>query len=292
VTTEVVLTGTGVPHPRPGRAGPGALVRGEGFALQFDAGRATVLRLMEAGTPPHALTVTFVTHVHSDHLVGLPDLAMTRWIQQQLVTTGPLLVVAPEGVAARFVRRMLEPYDDDIALRREHVGAGPVGVELRTFRAPATPETVWTSDDGAVRVRAVAVHHEPVPEAVAYRVETPDGVVVISGDTRVCDEVEQLAHGADVLVHEACRTTAMRELIGGTVYEHIFDYHADTAALGAMAARVGVPHVVLTHLIPPADTPEQAELFATDLRAAGYGGTVTVGEDLTTVAVIRSGATR
>ena len=57
-----------------------------------------------------------------------------------------------------------------------------------------------------MRVLAVGVHHEPVPEAVAYRVETPDGVVVVSGDTRVCAEVEQLATGADVLVHEACRT--------------------------------------------------------------------------------------
>ena len=78
MATEVMLTGTGVPHPRPGRAGAGVLVRHDDVALQFDAGRATVMRLMEAGTPPHALTAVFLTHVHSDHLVGLPDLAMTR----------------------------------------------------------------------------------------------------------------------------------------------------------------------------------------------------------------------
>ena len=105
---------------------------------------------------------------------------------------------------------MLEPYDEDLALRVEHVGGDPIEVDLRSVRRPRRhPSVVWSSDDGSVRVLAVAVHHEPVPDAVAYRVETPDGVVVISGDTRVCDEVEQPSAGADVLVHEACRTSAL-----------------------------------------------------------------------------------
>ena len=285
MTTEVILTGTGVPHPRPGRAGAGVLIRHGETALQFDAGRATVMRLMEAGTPPHALSALFLTHVHSDHVVGLADVVMTRWIQQQIVRSGPLVVVAPEGVAARFVRRMLEPYDDDLALRVEHVGAEPIEVDLQPFDVPTSPAVVWTDARDALKVLAVAVHHEPVPEAVAYRIETPDATVVVSGDTRVCPEVEHLAAGADVLVHEACRKSAMAPLIAGTVYETIFDYHADTRALGTMAARAGVPHVVLTHLIPPPDTPADAELFAQDLRDGGYDGRITVGEDLTRVVV-------
>jgi ribonuclease Z len=289
--TEVILTGTGVPHPRPGRAGAGVLLRHDDTALQFDAGRATVLRLMEAGTPPHALTALFLTHVHSDHVVGLPDVAMTRWVQQQLAPSGPLNVVAAEGLAARFVRRMLEPYDDDLELRMAHVGASPIEVNLETFAVPTVPEEVWVSDDGGVRVHAVAVHHEPVPEAIAYRIETPDAVVVISGDTRVCAEVETLAAGADLLVHEACRTSAMQPLIAGTVFETIFSYHADTRLLGAMVARAGVPHVVLTHLIPPPDTPDEVAQFAEDLRAGGYQGRITVGEDLTTLRKSNEGFT-
>ena len=283
MATEVILTGTGVPHPRPGAAGAGTLVRCGDVALQFDAGRATVLRLMEAGTAPQALTALFVTHVHSDHLVALADVAMTRWIQQQLASSGPLVVVAAEGAASRFVSRMLDPYDDDIALRRAHVDAGPCEVELRSFDVPATPTVVWTSPDATVRVLAVAVHHEPVPEAVAYRVETPDATVVISGDTRVCAEVEGLATGADVLVHEACRASALADVIAGTAFETIFSYHADSVELGAMAARTGVPHVVLTHLIPPPDGPGDAAAFAQDLRDGGYGGRITVGEDLSRV---------
>jgi ribonuclease Z len=261
------------------------LVRHGDVALQFDAGRSTVMRLMDAGTPPHALTAVFLTHVHSDHVVDLPDLAMTRWIQQQLHPSGPLVVVAAEGGAARFVRRMLEPYDLDLRLRAEHTGAPPIEVTLRSFAVPATPAAVWSSGDGSIRVLAVAVHHEPVPEAVAYRVETPDAVVVISGDTRVCAEVEGLARGADVLVHEACRRSAMAPLIAGTVFETIFSYHADTVELGAMAERSGVPHVVLTHLIPPPDAPGDGDAFAGDLRAGGYTGRITVGEDLTAIRI-------
>jgi ribonuclease Z len=284
MTTEVILTGTGVPHPRPARAGSGTLVRHGDVALQFDAGRSTVMRLMEAGTPPHALTAVLLTHVHSDHVVGLPDLAITRWIQQQLLPTGPLVVVAAEGVATRFVRRMLEPYDDDLALRAEHTGAGPIEVIVLPFDARSTPHVVWTSEDGLVIVRAVAVHHEPVPEAVAYRIETPDATVVISGDTRVCSEVEHLSEGADLLVHEACRTSAMASVIAGTVFEKIFSYHADTLELGSMAERARVPHVVLTHLIPPVEGSDDADGFRQDLRNGGYRGDITVGEDLTTIA--------
>lgn len=281
--TTVTLTGTGVPHPSPGRAGPGVLVRHGDVALQFDAGRGTVLRLTEAGCGPHELDAVFVTHAHSDHVVGLADLAMTRWIQGTLHPSAPLPIVAVEGQATRFAETMFDAYADDIALRVEHVQPGPPEIDLRPFPLPASPVEVWRSADGDVKVEAVAVHHEPVHEAVGFRVTTPTATVVISGDTRVCDEVRDLARGADVLVHEVCRTRLMSELIAGTPFEQIFDYHADSVALGAMAASAGVGHLLLTHLIPPPTTAEEIEGFATDVRAGGYEGRVTVGNDLDTV---------
>ncbi len=285
MTTSVTLTGTGVPHPSPGRAGAGVLVRCGDIALQFDAGRGTVLRLAEAGCAPHQLDAAFLTHVHSDHVADLADVALTRWVQQTLHPAGPLTIVAPEGESATFARRMLDPYDHDIAVRMAHVQPSPPEVDVRAFPVPVTPEAVWRSADGAVVVEAVAVHHEPVAEAVAYRVTTPDGVVVVSGDTRVCAEVEDLARGADLLVHEACRTTVMAELIAGTPFERIFDYHADTVALGGLAERAGVPHVVLTHLIPPPASSDDERAFADDVRAGGYTGAIAVGADLDTFTV-------
>ncbi|WP_327587460.1 MBL fold metallo-hydrolase [Nonomuraea sp. NBC_00507] len=280
MTTTVTLTGTGVPIPSPGRAGAGVLVRYGRIALQFDAGRATVLRLTEAGTGLHELSALFVTHVHSDHVIGLPDLVMGRWIQDHVWRTGPLDIHLPEGEAVGFAERMLDPYKSDIALRMEHVQSVPPELRLHPFACSARPREVWSRD--GVTVEAVAVHHEPVPDAVAYRVRTPDGTVVISGDTRVCEEVEELSRGADVLVHEACRTTALHAAMAGTPFEKIFSYHADTVALGGLAERAGVAHLVLTHLIPaPEDEAGEAE-FASDVRSGGYRGRITVGGDLMT----------
>jgi ribonuclease Z len=282
-TTTVTLTGTGVPHPSPGRAGPGVLVRHGETALQFDAGRGTMLRLTEAGTAAHQLDALFITHVHSDHLVDLADVVMTRWIQGTLHPAGPLPIVAPDGECIRFARHMLDPFVDDIALRLEHLDGRAPELDIRPFALPASPVEVWRSTDGSVIVEAVGVHHEPVREAVAYRVRTPAGVVVISGDTRVCDEVLDVAVGADVLVHEACRTSAMAPLIAGTPFETIFDYHADTVALGRMAEAAEVRHLVLTHLVPPPTDPAGEQAFADDVREGGYTGPLTVGHDLFTV---------
>jgi ribonuclease Z len=286
VTTTVTLTGTGVPHPSPGRAGPGVLVRHGEIVLQFDAGRATVLRLAEAGVAAHELDAVFVTHVHSDHLVDLADLVMTRWIQGTLHPAGPLPIVAVEGASTRFASVMLDPFADDIAVRVEHVQERPPELDIRPFVLPTSPIEVWRSDDGSVAVEAVGVHHEPVREAVAYRVTTPAGVVVISGDTRVCAEVRDLANGADVLVHEACRVSAMAPLTAGTPFEEIFDYHADTVALGQMAEAAGVGHLVLTHLIPAPTDPAGEQSFADDVREGGYTGPLTVGHDLFTVELV------
>ncbi len=279
-STIVTLTGTGVPHPSPGRAGAGVLVRHGAIALQFDAGRGTVGRLVDIGCRVHELNAVFITHAHSDHVVGLPDLVMTRWIQSTVHRSRPVPIIAVEGQATRFAGRMLESFADDIDLRVEHVQPAPPALDVRGFELPERPTEVWRSDDGAVVVDAVRVHHEPVHEAVAYRVTTQAGVVVISGDTRVCSEVLDLSRGADVVVHEACRASAMADAIAGTPLETIFDYHADTVALGEQMAGASIGHLVLTHLIPPPNDDQEIDAFAADIRAGGYRGPLTVGRDL------------
>lgn len=283
--TTVTLTGTGVPHAAPGRAGAGVLVRYKDIALQFDAGRATVLRLIEAGVSPTNLSALFVTHYHSDHVVDLPDVVLTRWVQENLHKAGPLPIVTPTGSALRFVERMMDAFDDDIHIRQEHTANVDLRMDITSFAPSFEPQLVWRSADDVVRVEAVAVHHEPVLDAVAYRVTTPDGSVVISGDTRVCDEVFSLARDADVLVHEVCRTRALAENVKGTPFEQIFDYHSDSVTLGEFAERYNIAHMLLTHLIPSPRTDDDVAKFESDLRKGGYTGRVTVGHDLVSVVI-------
>lgn len=272
---RVVLTGTGVPVPDPERAGAGTLVELDGVRLQVDAGRGTVLRLAGSGTLLPSLDAALLTHHHSDHLVGLADLVLSRWLAGGHRTR----IVAPAGPTARFAARVLEPWQDDIAIRIEHAGhGGPPSVDVAVFEP--TREPVEVARFGAVAVVAVSVHHEPVLPAVAYRIEGPSGSVVVSGDTRVCREVEALAENVDVLVHEV-RLRAFAEAAKGTRFEAIAGYHADAVELGAAAQRARVRRLVLTHFIPPPR--EGYKPFIEEVRRGGFTGELVAGDDLTAV---------
>jgi ribonuclease Z len=280
VTTDVIITGTGNPAPAPDRAGPGVLIRCGDVSLQFDAGRGTVQRLAGAGQPVTTLTAFFATHHHSDHLTGLADLVLTRWVMDRVDTAPPLPIIVPAGPCELFVERMLDPWDHDLAVRRDHMERSTEpGIELIGFPCPREPTEVWSNGD--VRVLAGQVRHEPVHPAVGYRIETPDGVIAISGDTLVCDEVALLAEGADVLIYEAMRFSFIASQPSQRHF--IMDYHADTPLIGEQAAELGVPTLMLTHLIPPPITDADRDPYVADIRAAGYEGNLMVCDDLDSV---------
>ncbi|MCE2532124.1 MAG: MBL fold metallo-hydrolase [Acidimicrobiia bacterium] len=279
MATTVTITGTGNPGPSPDRAGPGVLVRHDGLALQFDAGRATTMRLTGLGVRPPELDALFITHHHSDHLTGLADLVLTRWILDTHSRAGPLTIVAPAGPAARFAGQLLDIWREDIDVRTARHDRPRPAIDLQPFDVASVPAEVWSHRD--VRVLAGQVRHEPVRPAVGYRVETPDGVVAVTGDTLVCEEVAELAAGADVLVYEALRVEAV--LASPFLPDHICEYHADTRLIGAQAAELGVGSLVLTHLIPEPRTPAEIRAFADDVRAAGFTGELLVAADLDTV---------
>lgn len=280
MTTEVIVTGTGNPAPRHDRAGPGVLVRCGEITMQFDAGRGTVQQLAGAGLDLPELSAFFATHHHSDHLTGLQDLVLTRWVMDRTDGCPPLPIVVPAGPCEPFVNTMLDPWKHDVAVRREHTGrVSEPAVALTAFPYPEGLVEVWSR--GNVRVLAGQVRHEPVHPAVGYRIESPDGVVAVTGDTLVCGEVAALAEGADVLVYEAMRFSVIEA--EPAVRHFILDYHADTRLIGRQAADLGVATLMLTHLIPPPSTEEERQGFVDDIRAGGYEGSLVVCDDLDTV---------
>ncbi len=282
MATSVTITGTGTPVQRGDRAGAGVLVRSGDVALQFDAGRATVLRLAAAGQPLMDLDALFVTHHHSDHLIGIPDLVMTRWMNDvRREAQPPLPIYAPDGEAARIIEHMLDVWHNEIRLRQHHTKR-PNRPEMDVRRFAANKHgPVPVAEFGDIVVTAIAVDHEPVVPAVGYRIDTPDGVVVVSGDTAVCRQIELLADRVDVLVHEAMRTEGLSGIL--STPDALLAYHSECRQLGAMAERAGVRRLVLTHLIPPPDTEADKGGFEDDVRAGGYRGPVIVADDLTTV---------
>jgi ribonuclease Z len=285
MTTTVTITGTGIPPVEAGRAGPGVLVRyrdeaaGTDMALQFDAGRGTAMRIAEAGLHPAELDAVFITHHHSDHLTGLADLLFTAWVRRPVSVD--LQFFAPDGPSLRFLQRMLIPYEDDLAVRRQNTTRPDPDPGIHGFHAGPDPTVVWT--DRGVSVLSRTVHHEPVEPAVAYRVETPDGAVVISGDTRVCSEVEEFVSGCEVLVHEAFRAEAYISSTGDERARELAGYHADTRDLGSMCSRCRPKVLMLTHLAPPPRSEDDVAAFEADVRGGGYVGELIVANDLDTV---------
>jgi len=287
MSTSLTITGTGCPVPDAERAGPGALVRyddgsGVPLTLQFDAGRGTVMRLAGANVWVPDLGAVFITHHHSDHLTGLTDVLMTYWIMDRADAQRPLPVVAPAGPSSDYLSTLFEGWEDDIAVRSAHTGrTSQPGMDLQSFAIPEIPTEVWRHGD--VVVSAGQVRHEPCPNSVGYRVDTPDGSVAITGDTRVCDEVAALAEGVDVLVYEAMRFSFFADLPKHRQF--VTDYHADTPLIGAQAAELDIPKLVLTHLIPAPQSDQERQLFIDEVRSGGYEGEIVVADDLYTTAV-------
>jgi ribonuclease Z len=277
--TELIVTGTGFPMPDANRAGPGALIRRGDVTLQFDAGRSTVQRLSAAGVKTPDLTAFFATHHHSDHLTGLQDLVLTRWNMDRRDRSGPLPIVVPDGHCVDFVNRMLDAWNHDLDVRREHSGrTTDPSYDLIVFPVPGPEEIVEVWREGDVRVLAGQVRHEPVSPAVGYRIETPEGAIAITGDTKVCPEVARLAEGADVLLYEAMRFSVVENEDLGRNF--IMEYHADTRLIGAQAAELQTPTLILTHLIPGPNTPEEKALFVDEVRSGGFTGELIVADDL------------
>jgi ribonuclease BN (tRNA processing enzyme) len=272
-TTQVILLGTGTPYPDPATSGPATAVVVGGRVLLFDAGPGVMRRLQAANLPISGPEALFITHLHSDHTLGYADLILTSWVMRR---RAPFPVYGPGGLQ-RMTRHLLAAYSEDIDIREnglEHEVAGGYRVDVHEIRAGVVYEK-----DG-VRVTAIAVQHGAWREAFAYRIDTPDRSIVISGDTRPSEALAKAASGVDILIHEVYSAAHLKseDRPGGNDWpRYCREYHTSDVELGALAVRIRPRLLILDHIIRMGASDE--ELLA-GIRSGGYQEKVFIGRDL------------
>ena len=272
--TEVVLLGTGMPRPNPEASGPATAITIGERVLLFDAGPGAMRQLAAAGLPISGVEAVFLTHLHSDHTLGYPDLVLTSWVMRRRHL---MPVYGPPGTA-RMDSLLHEAWATDIRVRTEGLEREIPGGERVVVREFDGEGVVY--DSAGVRVRAFRVPHGDFPDAYGYRIETPDRVIVLSGDTGPSEAVRDAARGADVLVHEVYSAAHLRpeDRPDGEAWPaYMRAFHTSDVEVGQLAAAAAPRLVLLTHIIRMGATDE--ELLA-GVRAGGYTGRVVVGTDL------------
>jgi ribonuclease Z len=273
---RVTLLGTGCPPPVMNRFGPSTLVEAGGQKYIFDAGRGALQRLAQLGVRWQDIEGVFLTHLHSDHVVGFPDLWLTGW----LIVPGrsvPLRVWGPAGTIA-MMSHLQQAYEYDIRIRIQNDGASPEGVALLV---KDISEGVVYERSG-VKVTAFEVDHAPVKPAFGYRIDYAGRSVVLSGDTRVSENLIRHAQGVDLLVHEVfAPATLERAGVPPARAKNIIDYHTTPEQAGKVFTRLKPKLAVYSHICMPTAT-EQDLLPATRKT---YTGPLQLGEDLMAIEV-------
>lgn len=272
----VTLLGTGCPTPVMDRFGPSTLVEAAGQKILFDAGRGAIQRLTQLKVRWQDIDAVFLTHLHSDHVVGFPDLWLTGW----LVGAGrdrPLSVWGPTGTK-KMVSHLQQAFEFDIHIRVEDDHAKPDGVMLR---AEDIAEGVVYEKDG-VKITAFEVDHAPVKPAFGYRVDAAGRSVVLSGDTRICENLIRHAQGVDLLIHEVVAPDSLRRAgVPPDRIESVIGHHTTPEQAGEVFARVKPRLAVYSHIVMPQAAED--ELIPPTRKA--YSGPLELGEDLMVIEV-------
>jgi ribonuclease BN (tRNA processing enzyme) len=276
--TRLVLLGTaGGPRARKNRSGSAQAIVAGGKIYVVDCGYGVVRQMVLAGLALPRLSNVFITHHHSDHDIDLGPLLQLAWLSG---LTTPVDCWGPPPMQ-RIVRDYMRYESYDIAIRTKDEGRVPFATLVRAHDILGGGLVML---DRNVRVTAAKVHHPPVDLALAYRFDAADRSIVISGDTRPSAELVRLAHGADVLVHEAMLAEHLGELLRGLpdrkrLVNSVLGHHTTAEQAGQIASEAGVKMLVLSHLVPAGDPDvPDAEWVAAARRH--YSGPIVVGRDL------------
>lgn len=281
---KVTLLGTGAPVPSIERFGPATFVEAGGQKFLFDCGRGAAQRLWQLKIPMGQVNMMLLTHLHSDHTVGIPDVWLTGWIPAAYGSRkSPLRVLGPSGTKD-MMAYLQKAYAWDIRTRNEEQNKAESGILVE---ATDVSEGV-VFDSGGVKITAFLVDHSDfIDSALGYRIDYAGRSVVISGDTRYCENLVKFAKGADVVIHEvaAAREDSMQS---SALIRQILGFHTSPEDAGKVFAQVKPKLAVYTHIILLTNSPSVPPPSLDDLAqrtATTYTGALQIGEDLMSIEI-------
>jgi len=269
--TRLILLGTGTPNPEPDHSGPAvAIVSGTSVYI-VDAGPGVVRRAAQAGIGMDQLTRVFITHLHSDHTVGLPDLIFTPAVTGR---REPLEIYGPPGLRP-MVSHIMKAWTKDMQIRLH--GLEPAVKEAYIVHThEIKPGEIYS--DATARVSAIAVSHGSWKYAYGYRFDVGGKVIVISGDTTFSENLIAAAQGCDILVHEFYSQKGWESRTPDWQRYHAA-FHTSAPDVGKLATRVQPKKLVLYHELPMGQPPEEV---LREVRQY-FHGEVIYGKDLSVI---------
>ncbi len=276
--TKVILLGTGTPLPNPKHSGSSIAIVVNDTPYIVDFGPGLIRRAAELspeyGGKIKAMSAknfkkVFLTHLHSDHTAGYPDLILTPWVTGR---DEPLVIYGPTGTE-RLTNNLLEAYRDDIDYRL--YSGEPINDKGRNVVVHEIQGEGVIYKDNNVTVEAFPVKHGTWPNAYGFRFTTPDKVVVISGDTRPCDNIKKYAEGADILIHEVYSQDKFNK--ANDYWKRYFlSNHTSTLELADMASKTKPKLLILYHILALGSTDDE---LLKEINTK-YKGKVIIGADL------------
>jgi ribonuclease BN (tRNA processing enzyme) len=274
------MLGTGTPRPDPNRSGPATAIVVNETPYLVDFGPGVIRRVAAAyengvlafGAGAANLTTAFLTHLHSDHTMGYPDLIFTPWLMGR---RKPLTVYGPKGLIS-MTENILKAWAVDLDVRTQGGHARPpCKVNAREITAGIIYE------DSNITVTAFPVHHGEALDAFGYRIETPDRTIVLSGDTAPSQSLIDHCHGCDVLIHEAYPLATFGS-ISAEWQEFRRTHHTSSKELADIANTVKPGLLVIYHRSNAgngASVFDSDEILIKEIRRT-YKGSVACGRDL------------
>lgn len=291
---HVVLCGAGSPLPDPKRSGPcTAVIAGKQIYI-VDSGAGSSENLTMFKVPQGEISGVLLTHFHSDHIDGLGELLMQRWVNAS--NTMPLPVYGPTGVE-KVVEGYNTAYAQDQLYRIAHHGADTIipsgaGGQAQPFQTPKSGTLLPIVEKDGLSISALLVDHSPINPAVGYRFDYKGRSVVVSGDTSKSSNLQALSNNIDLLVHEALNHTMVKNITQAAqkagrprmvkITTDILDYHTSPVEAAEIARDANVGHLLFTHIVPSLPFSPMEKLFAKGVDDI-YAGEFTVGQDGTMV---------